>query len=84
MEGKTVPAIRASEGEANPLFQEIRRHGVARELPLVVETLRALALGRVAIREGQVVDESGSPIHGLDLTEEIERVLKSEAQEGGV
>jgi hypothetical protein len=42
---------------------------------MVVETLRALADGRVAIRRKQVVDAHGHPIPGLDLTPEIERVV---------
>jgi folate-dependent phosphoribosylglycinamide formyltransferase PurN len=75
VEGRSVLELRRVEGEDNRLFQEIRRHGVARELPMVVETLRALADGRVAIRRKQVVDAHGRPIPGLDLTPEIERVV---------
>lgn len=77
IEGKTVEDIRKSEGESNGLFAEIRRQGVARELPLVVETLRAFADGRVRIEGKRVLDREGREVPGYDLTEEIERVVAS-------
>jgi folate-dependent phosphoribosylglycinamide formyltransferase PurN len=84
VEGHSVEEIQASEGEGNALFQEIRRRGVAREIPLVVETLRAFADGRVRIHDKQVVNASGERIEGYDLTEVIERKLSGEglAEEG--
>ncbi len=75
MEQRGVAAVKAAEGEENALFQEIRRQGVARELPLVVETLRAFAEGRVRIRGKRVVDAQGQETAGYDLTEEIERAV---------
>lgn len=75
VEGRTVDEVKATEGEANRLFAEIRRHGVAREIPLVVETLRALAGGRVGIEGKRVVDGEGRPITGYDLTDDIERAV---------
>jgi phosphoribosylglycinamide formyltransferase-1 len=78
IEDRNLADIRASEGESNALFTEIRRHGVARELPFVIETLRAFAQGRVRIVNKRVVDASGHPIEGFDVTEEIERIVASE------
>lgn len=75
VEGRAVEEIKASEGESHPLFVEIRRHGVAREMPLVIETLRAFADGRVRIVDKRVVDERGRPIAGVDLSAEIERIV---------
>lgn len=75
VERRGVAAIKAEEGEQNALFQEVRRQGVARELPLVVETLRAFAEGRVRIRDKRVVDAEGREIEGYDLSEQIERVV---------
>ncbi|MBI1885403.1 MAG: phosphoglycerate transporter [Chloroflexi bacterium] len=75
MEGRSVAGVRAAEGEDNALFKKIRRHGVARELPLVVETVRAFAGGRVVIKDKRVVDGRGREVPGIDLTEEIERVV---------
>jgi len=75
--GKSVAEVRASEGEDNRLFQEIRRQGVMRELPLVVATLRAFADEKVRIAGGRVVDAGGLPIGGHDLTQEIDRLVGS-------
>lgn len=75
VEERSVAEIKAREGEENALFQEIRRHGVAREVPLVIETLRAFADGRIALRDKRVVDRDGRPIDGYDLTQEIERMV---------
>jgi phosphoribosylglycinamide formyltransferase-1 len=72
--GKSVAEVQASEGEDNGLFQEIRRQGVMRELPLVVATLRAFADGKVRIAGGRVVDAGGLPIAAYDLTQEIDRL----------
>lgn len=77
VEGRTVAEIKAVEGESNALFAEIRRQGVAREIPLVVETLRAFADGRLRIEDKRVLDRSGAEVPGYDLTEEIERVVAS-------
>ncbi len=77
VEDRSVAGVQASEGEDNPLFREIRRQGVMRELPLVVATLRAFAEGKVCIEGGRVVDAGGSPIGACDLTQEINRMVGS-------
>lgn len=74
-EARGLATIREEGGEENGLFQAIRRAGVAREPPLVVETLRALSQGRIAVRDRRVVDGQGGEIEGYDLTEEIERIV---------
>ncbi len=74
-EGRPVDEIRQSEGEVFPLFQEIRRRGAARELPLVVETLRALADGRLRIEVGRIMARQVKVVGGYDLTPEIEGSL---------
>jgi phosphoribosylglycinamide formyltransferase-1 len=71
-EGRSVAEIKFAEGEANSLFTEIRRHGVRRELPLVIETLRAFAEGRIRIESKTPVDAAGKPTPPLDLSTEIE------------
>ncbi len=52
--------------EASDAFAEIRTRGVAREQPFLVETLRAVAEGRLAI----------PPEAPLDLTDEVERAIR--------
>ncbi|MEX0749682.1 MAG: formyltransferase family protein [Dehalococcoidia bacterium] len=80
IEHRSVDEIRASDGEANPLFQEIRRRGSSRELPLVVETLRAFADGRLRIEGDRVMmADDTKVVGGYDLTPEIEGSLAKAA-----
>jgi len=62
--------------EELPLFKLIRQHGVARELPLVVSTIKAFSQGKVKIEAGRVTDAQGRPIPGYDLTDEINEAIK--------
>ena len=65
--------IKKEQGEDNPLFKLIRQHGVARELPLVVSTIKAFSEGKVRITaDKKVVDAEGKPIIGYNLTDEID------------
>ena len=61
--------------EESALFLAIRAAGVAREVPLVVETLRALAGGRVRIEGKKVMNADGEVIDGCDLSTEIEAIV---------
>ena len=60
------------------LFRLIRQHELARELPLIISTLRALSRGTVRIKHGKVVDAQGNPIEGYDLSERIGQALNSQ------
>ena len=73
--GHAVEELRSASGESLPLFQEIRRRGAARELPLVVETLRALADSRLRIEDGRIMAGETKVVGGYDLTPEIEGSL---------
>jgi len=54
------------------LFRVIRQHGLAREFPLIIATLKAFSLGKIRISpEKQVVDAGGKPLKGYNLTDEI-------------
>jgi len=77
IEGQPVAEIRKSQGESNRLFKLIRRHGLAREFPLIIATLKAFSQGRVKIKAGKVVDGEGKPIKGYNLTDEIDRMVKA-------
>lgn len=74
-----IDELRESEGEAFPLFQEIRRRGAAREVPLVVETLRAFADGRLRVDDGRIMAADTRVVRGFDLTPEIEGTLAKAA-----
>ncbi len=79
IECRSLGEARADLGEELPLFKAIRQAGVAREVPLVVETLRAFADRRVRIGGKRVVDAGGQPIAGYDLTEQIEALVGGNA-----
>lgn len=74
-EGRDTRTIREMEGERFPLFQEMRRRGAMRELPLVVESLRALADARLRIEDGGIFAGETRIVRGYDLTPEIEASL---------
>lgn len=57
-----------AELQASPLYEEIRRRGVERERPFLVETLRAIAGGEIAIPP-----KGGA----VDLTREVDASLRS-------
>lgn len=63
------------EGEKNLLFQEIRKQGVMREIPLLVMTMRALAENRVRIEGGKILDQKGREAGSLCLNKEIHEYL---------
>lgn len=72
--------IRASQGEDFALFKQIREAEFRREPYLIFETLRAIADGRVQIRDGKVLDQMGNPMSitsppGLCLDEELEKAM---------
>jgi folate-dependent phosphoribosylglycinamide formyltransferase PurN len=79
--GRPVDEVKSSEGEESPLFREIRARGVAREIPLLVETLRGFADGTFGIRrvDGgfEIVDAAGETVRGVDLTERVEAIVAS-------
>ena len=81
IKGRSIAEIRAKEGENNPLFREIRKHGLAREFPIIIATLKAFSEGRVRIEGGRVVDSSGRGIEGYNLSKEIdEKVTEALAE----
>jgi folate-dependent phosphoribosylglycinamide formyltransferase PurN len=74
IEGQSVAEIRQRQGENNPLFKLIRKHGLAREFPLIIATLKAFSQGKVRISpKKQVVDAEDKPIKGYNLSEEINK-----------
>ena len=77
IQGQSVKETREREGINNPLFKTIRQHGLAREFPLIIATLKAFSEGKVSIsKEKQVIDAENRPIKGYNLTEDVERSIK--------
>ncbi len=73
---ESLDGIKGREGEDFQLFKLIRRHGMKRELPLIVTTVKAFSEGRVRVENGEVVDADGYPINGYDLSGEIDGSLR--------
>jgi folate-dependent phosphoribosylglycinamide formyltransferase PurN len=74
--GQPIEEIKKAQGESNSLFKTIRRHGLAREFPLIIATLKAFSQCKVKIKDGKVVDADGQPIKGYNLTEEIDKLVR--------
>ena len=66
----SMEEIAAAEGEGEPLFAEIRRRGEVREIPLLYQTLRQFAEGRLNTADGCLFAESSRL--PLDLTAEVD------------
>ena len=66
--GRTLEEVRQSVGEEYPLFYHIRQEQMRRERPLLMETLKAFAQGRVRVEGRQVVSS-------VRLNDEVERAL---------
>lgn len=86
LERLDLELVKSSPGEAYPLFQLIRQAEYLREPYLLLETLRALADGHLAIRGLDVLDSTGqhmarSAPHGLCLDPAIERAMAEDAAE---
>lgn len=80
--GRSSEDIREAEGEAFPLFAEIRRLGAIREPPLLIHTARALAGGRLRIENGEIIADGARVTRGFDLTPEIEAEVAASAALG--
>jgi folate-dependent phosphoribosylglycinamide formyltransferase PurN len=66
------------------LFKLIRKHGLAREFPLIVSTIKAFSQGKIRITEDKkVVDARGQPIKGYNLTDEINKQIEKTTFQGG-
>ncbi|KPJ54413.1 MAG: hypothetical protein AMJ37_00610 [Dehalococcoidia bacterium DG_18] len=81
IKGRSIAEVTKHEGERNPLFREIRRHGLAREFPLIIATIKAFSEGRVRIEGGRIVDNRDKAINGYNLSEEIAEKVKGTLEE---
>lgn len=73
---QSLAQIEREEGESESLFREIRRRGVIRELPLIVQTVAAFADGRIRIEHRQVIADGKVQERGYDLTTQIDRIVR--------
>ena len=74
VKGQPLEQIKNEQGENNSLFKLIRQHGVARELPLIIATIKAFSQSEVKITDEKlVVDAEGKLIRGYNLSGEIDK-----------
>jgi len=77
IKGSSPQQIIKNQGENNHLFRLIREHGLAREFPLIISTVKVFSEGKIRISpEKQVVDAEGRPVNAYSLTDEINEVVK--------
>lgn len=57
-------------------FDEIRRQGVVRELPLILYTIKEFADGNLTIQDGKVLARGKRLEKGYDLTKQIEQWIE--------
>jgi len=76
IKGRPLEEIKRKQGENNSLFKLIRQHGLAREFPLILSTLKAFSRGKVKIMAGKVTNPEGRLISGYNLTDEINEAIK--------
>lgn len=71
----SLEELRSAYGESYPLFAEIRRHELAREMPLIVLTLKMLADGVIEIHGHDVFVMGERCDGGLDLSEQVDAAV---------
>ena len=77
IKGCSLEEIRQEQGEDNHLFRLIRQHGLAREFPLIISTIKAFSEDKIRVNsEKQVIDAEGKPIKGYNMTGEINEVVE--------
>ena len=78
IKGSSPQQIIKNQGENNHLFRLIRKHGLAREFPLIISTVKVFSEGKIRISPGkQVIDTEGRPVSAYSLTDEINEVVKA-------
>jgi folate-dependent phosphoribosylglycinamide formyltransferase PurN len=77
IKGQSAAKIKQEQGENNRLFKLIRKHGLAREFPLIIATLKVFSQGKVRITaDKKPVDAEGKAIKGYNLTDAINKQIK--------
>jgi len=80
---KLSPDSPKRHSEKLRLFKLIRQHGLAREFPLIISTLKAFSQGKIRIsKEKKVVDIDGRPLNGYNMTGEINKLVIRLSREG--
>ena len=76
LETKTVAEIEKEEDEKEPLFLEIRKHGLIREFPLIVHTIKQFADDNLRIEGGQLIARGEALTGGYCLSDDIDKTVE--------
>ncbi|MCK5009722.1 MAG: phosphoglycerate transporter [Deltaproteobacteria bacterium] len=76
LKSKSLNQIIKEERKNNELFKEIRKMGVIRELPLVVQTLKIFSEGKIGIKDKHIIVNDRIQHQPYCLTEQIEAFIK--------
>ncbi|MCK5186200.1 MAG: phosphoglycerate transporter [Deltaproteobacteria bacterium] len=76
LKSKSLNQITKEEGGNNELFKEIRKRGVIRELPLIVQTLKIFSEGKIGIKDKHIIVNDRIQHQPYCLTEQIEAFIK--------
>jgi len=76
LKSKSLIQITKEEGDNNELFKEIRKRGVIRELPLIVQTLKIFSEGKIGIKDKHIIVNDRVQHQPYCLTEKIEAFIK--------
>ena len=76
LKSKSLIQITKEEGDNNELFKEIRKRGVIRELPLVVQTLKIFSEGKIGIKDKHIIVNDLVQHQPYCLTNQIEAFIK--------
>ncbi|MFH1662440.1 MAG: formyltransferase family protein [Chloroflexota bacterium] len=75
LKGQDISEIKKLQGENNTLFRLIRRHGLKREFPLILATMKAFSQGKIRITGGKITNSQGAIMGGYNLTAEIDNII---------
>lgn len=69
--------ITKREMSDHPLHREIRRRGLAREFPLIIQTVKAFAEGQIRLEGESVLNQQGEKIEGgYEFTKQIDAIVR--------
>ena len=78
IKGVPIAKVKAQQGENNNLFQTIRKHGLVREHPLIVATVKAFSEKNVRIENNKILGKDDKPISSYDLTSTIDSLINEQ------
>jgi phosphoribosylglycinamide formyltransferase-1 len=75
LEKKSLEGIIEEEGGGNPLFLKIREEGAKREIPLVIQTVKAFSAGTLRLEDNKIIANGKVLDSPYCLNEEIEKQI---------